>query len=79
MDHYASSALICKADSLIGQVPRGTLVGDVIIVLYGSQVPFVVRPVRNSWKFVGAAYVENMMDGEAMENPEFATTDFLIV
>jgi hypothetical protein len=79
VDHCASSALICKADGLIGQVPRGTIVGDVIIVLHGSQVPFVVRPIGNLWKFVGAAYVEDMMDGEAMENPEFTTTDFLIV
>lgn len=79
VDHCASSALICKANGLTGQVPRGTVVGDVIIVLYGSQVPFVVRPIRDSWKFVGAAYVEDMMDGEAMEDPKFTPTDFLIV
>ncbi|KAF7509917.1 hypothetical protein GJ744_007231 [Endocarpon pusillum] len=50
----------------IGWLPRGAQVGDVICVLYGGKVPFVLRPRDGGYEFVGDAYVYGMMDGEAL-------------
>lgn len=79
LDSHFNTVLLCKAGRLTGQVPRGTVVNDVIVILYGSQLPFVLRPFRNAWKFVGSAYIEGMMDGEALESSDYKVTDFLIV
>lgn len=41
--------------------------GDVVAVLIGSQVPFVLRNcVGGRYKIVGDAYVDGIMDGEAV-------------
>jgi hypothetical protein len=41
--------------------------GDVVVVLSGSQVPFVLRKsVSGRYKIVGEAYVDGIMDGEAV-------------
>jgi hypothetical protein len=39
--------------------------GDVIVVLYGGHVPFVLRPAGQYWKFVGETYLHHadLMDG----------------
>ena len=42
--------------------------GDVIAVLFGGRVPFVLRPTSyNEYSFVGPCYVDQMMDGQAMK------------
>ena len=42
--------------------------GDVIAVLFGGRVPFVLRPTSyDEYSFVGPCYVDQMMDGQAME------------
>ena len=51
-------------------VPGQTTVGDLVVILGGSQMPWVLRPVqRNSgtaYRIIGPAYVHGLMDGEAM-------------
>ncbi|KAI0858993.1 heterokaryon incompatibility protein-domain-containing protein [Xylaria cubensis] len=56
--------------------------GDVVVLLQGSAVPFVLRPVNiteykqgggsvqvdDAWRLVGTAYVHGIMDGEAVVN-----------
>ncbi|PQE19335.1 heterokaryon incompatibility protein [Rutstroemia sp. NJR-2017a BVV2] len=45
--------------------------GDVVAVLIGSQVPFVLRKsVGGRYKIVGEAYVDGIMDGEAVVRRE---------
>jgi hypothetical protein len=45
--------------------------GDVVAVLIGSQVPFVLRKsVGGRYKIVGEAYVDGIMDGEAVVGRE---------
>lgn len=62
---------ICETKKgMIGLVPRGSVVGDQIFVLYSGHVPFVMRPVMRGYPpytLVGGCYVNGIMDGEAME------------
>jgi hypothetical protein len=51
----------------LGLGPGGAKVGDKIVVLWGGQVPYVMREVEGKsgvWRFVGEAYVEGLMNGE---------------
>ncbi|KAK3642788.1 hypothetical protein LTR56_010612 [Elasticomyces elasticus] len=42
--------------------------GDVVTIVRGADVPFVLRPAdKGYYQFVGAAYVNGIMDGEAVE------------
>ncbi|GKT41673.1 heterokaryon incompatibility protein 6, OR allele [Colletotrichum spaethianum] len=48
-------------------IPRDARVGDVVCVLLGSEVPFVIRPTRQGmYELIGEAYVSGIMDGEAL-------------
>lgn len=59
----------------IGAVPPLARSGDIIYLIQGAQVPFVLRPVAatdlgsnesssNSFELVGEAYIHGIMDGE---------------
>ena len=59
----------------IGVVPRFSRDGDIICLIQGAQVPFVLRPVSKSssrsdmslprrFELVGEAYIHGIMDGE---------------
>ncbi|KAE8444364.1 hypothetical protein EG329_000564 [Mollisiaceae sp. DMI_Dod_QoI] len=50
----------------MGLAPADSEPGDHVVVLLGGQVPFVLRPVTEGWKFVGECYVHGIMDGEIM-------------
>jgi hypothetical protein len=41
--------------------------GDLVVILFGSEVPFVLRPVGRFFEYVGECYVGGIMDGEFME------------
>ena len=42
--------------------------GDVVVVLYGGRVPYVLRPEQGGrWKLLGECYMHGMMSGEALE------------
>ena len=60
-------------------LPEETQEGDEVVVICGACVPFVLRPVLTdagpSYRLVGAAYVHDMMDGEAvMDSPKRMST-----
>ncbi|KAI1667264.1 HET-domain-containing protein [Pyrenophora tritici-repentis] len=38
--------------------------GDVVVVLYGGNTPYVLRPRGNEYIFMGQAYVDEIMNGE---------------
>ena len=65
--------LCITRNGYIGMVPKKTEIGDVVVVLNGAQVPFVLRPalsvvdgwVEGSYQLVGECYVHGVMDGEA--------------
>ena len=47
----------------------GTRVGDVVCVLSGGDVPFILRQVGNKgeYKLIGECYVAGIMHGEALD------------
>jgi len=52
-----------------GLAPRGSRVGDMVVIVEGSDVPFVMRLRGELWELVGACYVHGIM-GEQMYRPE---------
>ena len=53
----------------VGLGPADMQPGDIIYVLLGSTVPYVLRPSGSScFTFVGEAYCDGVMDGEIMED-----------
>jgi len=59
-------------DTKIGLGPAAMREGDVVVVLFGGVVPFVLRPCEDEdgskfWKLVGECFVPELMQGEAVE------------
>ena len=50
----------------IGLGPTVLRDGDLCCVLFGAQVPFILRSTGDKYKLVGEAYVHGVMKGEAM-------------
>lgn len=42
--------------------------GDVAVVLYGGNTPYILRPSGDEFLFMGQAYVDNIMEGEVMHS-----------
>jgi hypothetical protein len=40
--------------------------GDRVVILMGSQLPFILRKVDSHYVLIGEAYVHSIMDGEAL-------------
>jgi hypothetical protein len=54
--------------------------GDFIAILVGHKAPVVLRPVDSDrYNFVGKAYVDGVMDGEAMEEGKINGGDFKMI
>lgn len=57
----------------IGVGPEDTQVGDLVYVLFGGEVPFLLREIpesqdrRGTHTYVGHTYVHGIMDGEVLE------------
>jgi hypothetical protein len=61
----------------LGQVLKSVEVGDVICILYGGEVPYVIRPSMNGfYKFIGSCYIHGLMDGEACQMEEMEPEEF---
>jgi hypothetical protein len=41
-------------------------VGDLVCILFGGEVPFVLRPSEGYYRLVGDVYIHGIMEGEAM-------------
>jgi Heterokaryon incompatibility protein (HET) len=50
-----------------GLVHRDAMIGDRIVILFGCNVPLVLRPKNQYFELVGQAFVNGMMYGEAIE------------
>ncbi|PVH96903.1 HET-domain-containing protein [Periconia macrospinosa] len=54
-------------DGHFGLAPPGTQKGDVICVLFGCEMPLIVRPMVDTYLLVGSCYIYGMMHGEMLE------------
>jgi hypothetical protein len=70
----------CSTDSgRLGWVPGATAIGDVVCILNGGRVPFVLRPANSGiYTWVGECYIHGIMEGEAMLISDPALQEFTI-
>jgi hypothetical protein len=57
---------LCVTDTgYMGMAHQGCVIGDMIYLLMGGDMPFVVRPLSTgTYEFKGESYVHGVMDGE---------------
>ncbi|CAJ2503078.1 Uu.00g104720.m01.CDS01 [Anthostomella pinea] len=66
------------ASGLCGLAPRLTQEGDIVVVLFGTDVPFSLRPIKADYRLIGATYVHGIINGEAVrEHRELGKPDRL--
>jgi hypothetical protein len=53
-------------DKRIGLAPLHARQGDVVCLLFGGEVPLLLREAENGYTFVGECYVHGLMDGEGL-------------
>jgi hypothetical protein len=59
--------LMTTAQGYLGLAPKRTVVGDSIFILFGCNVPLLLRPCGNgAYKLIGECYVHGSMNGEAI-------------
>jgi len=57
-----------NVDAILGTGPEGLCVGDLVCVLYGGDVPFILHPDgQGHYKLIGECYVSGIMQGEALD------------
>jgi hypothetical protein len=54
-------------DNVHGSGHDQTLKGDLIAILFGCSTPIVIRPHGEHFQVIGEAYVQGVMDGEAVD------------
>jgi hypothetical protein len=59
--------LIKSCSNLLGLAPMYTEPGDKICILFGSQVPFILRKEESHWIIIGECYIHGIMDGDAVD------------
>lgn len=56
------------AEDRLGWLPYYAREGDVVCVLYGGEMPYVLRPGANGcYRLIGECYMHGIMDGEALD------------
>ena len=67
-------------DGYIGLAPEAAQEGDVVCVVLGGEVPYVIRPKKNGhYLFVGECYVHGLMDGQALRGYEEGNLEMQII
>ncbi|ENH67416.1 Heterokaryon incompatibility protein 6, OR allele [Fusarium oxysporum f. sp. cubense race 1] len=59
--------LFKTASKDFGVGPIDTKIGDKLCVLFGAEVPFVLRPKGDGYEVIGECYVYDLMHGEVLE------------
>ncbi|EOD44888.1 Heterokaryon incompatibility protein [Neofusicoccum parvum] len=88
-NHYESTmgvavgrVLFLTTNGYMGLGPHGTRDGDVVFVMLGCDIPFVLRPVSgggDGFVLLGECFVHKAMDGEAMRDDSIAVQDVTII
>lgn len=58
---------IVTEQGFYGLGPQLVREGDIVAVIPGLRVPFILRSVQQKYKWVGAAYVHGIMRGEVLD------------
>lgn len=66
----------------VGMAPKIAQPGDVVVVLFGGQTPFVLRPAAGEpegfFNLLGEAYCDGIMDGEMLQKSESTDAFYLL-
>ncbi|VUC34395.1 unnamed protein product [Clonostachys rosea] len=56
-------------DGALGLCPATAMAGDMIVILYGGDVPYLLRPSEKAgtYRFIGECYLDGAMNGEAFD------------
>jgi hypothetical protein len=54
----------------LGLGPQCMDIGDIVVVLYGGNTPYILRPKGDKYLFMGQAYIDNIMHGELLRSLE---------
>jgi hypothetical protein len=75
--YEAKASQVCWNRSLfitlkgyMGLGPSPLQLGDIVCILFGGIVPFILRPKNGYYQLVGDAYVHGIMEGEAIQKWE---------
>jgi hypothetical protein len=68
---YRECTCFNTASGLRGLGPGGMRPGDIVCVLYGASMPFVIRPEGAAYRLIGECYVHGLMRGQGV--PEAST------
>lgn len=75
-DMLKERSFFYSQEGYVGLGPYITQPGDLICVLFGFNVPCVLRPVKEEFLLIGECYVHGVMKGEALENGRDKKQDF---
>lgn len=53
-------------NGLMGVGPDAIREGDIIVILFGGRVPYLLRAVDQGYRLVGECYISEVMEGEAI-------------
>ncbi|PVH75711.1 HET-domain-containing protein [Cadophora sp. DSE1049] len=69
------------ANGYMGRGPHGMQVGDLVVVLLGAKVPFVLRKAGETGRLllVGECYVHGIMRGELVQESTREQEDFCLI
>jgi hypothetical protein len=61
--------LFITDDGMLGTGFSGMMAGDVVCILFGGNVPYILRPtdIEGQYILIGECYVKGLMQGEALE------------
>jgi hypothetical protein len=62
----SSLRFFITADGHIGMGPFAMQEKDVVVVLFGGPVPYILRPKGGHYELVGECYVHGIMEGKAI-------------
>jgi hypothetical protein len=64
-----SRCLFITATGNLGWEPATMASDDVVVMLFGGNVPYLLRPLKNGqWRFIGECYVHGIMRGEVVQH-----------
>ncbi|OCL04967.1 HET-domain-containing protein [Glonium stellatum] len=59
----------------MGLAPSEAKSEDIVCILLGASVPFILRPKENAFRLIGQCYVQGAMKGEALKRFNKTTSD----
>ncbi|KAI1451148.1 hypothetical protein F5Y02DRAFT_18390 [Annulohypoxylon stygium] len=74
-DNLVGWRFVTTKRKLCGVVPGNALVGDLVSIINGADVPFLLRKLENQkisfqYRLIGGCYIHGIMLGEALDHPD---------